>query len=215
MALPPTIPTSFVPHPGGSAPQRYKSDLTGAFGFFAYGLLTLVVVLALGVFIYGSILSAQKSSMDADLSKKEAAIDPKTVEEFVRLRDRLTNGMQLLNQHLAFTGFFGTLENLMPATVRLTSLHLSLDDVKGPKLEGAGTAKSFNALAAASNAFATDGHIKDAIFSNITVNQSGSVDFELTAMLDPKLVAYVPSAAPVAAPALNTLSATTTATTTP
>lgn len=56
-------------------------------------------------------------------------------------------------------------------------------------------ARSFNALAAASNAFATDGRIKDAIFSNISVNKDSTVSFSLSAMLDPKLIIFEPSAA--------------------
>ena len=40
-------------------------------------------------------------------------------------------------------------------------------------MEGAGVARSFNALAAASAAFAADGRIKDAIFSNININRDG------------------------------------------
>lgn len=198
--------------------KRFRSDFTGAFGFFAYGVLGFVVVLALGVFLYGNLLSSEKSSKDAALTKAEGAIDPKTVEEFVRLRDRLTSGMQMLNNHIAFTGFFNTLETVLPSTVRFTSLHLSFTDTGGPKLEALGTAKSFNALAAASNAFSADGHIKDAIFSNIVVNKGGSVGFSLSATLDPKLVAYVPSAITantVAPPAQSATVSTSTATTTP
>ena len=82
----------------------------------------------------------------------------------------------------------------MPSTVRFTSLHLILDPTGAgtAKVEGAGTAKSFNALAATSAAFATDGSIKDAIFSSIKVNKDNSVSFLLQAMLDPKGITFSP-----------------------
>lgn len=194
MALPPTIPTSFVPHPSGGATQRLRSDFVGAFPLVAYGLLALVVVLALGVFVYGRVLAAQKDSKDAQLAKAEAAIDPATVESFVRLRDRLTSGQTLLNAHPSYASFFSALETMLPSTVRFTSLHLSMDQTGVVKLDGAGVAKSFNALAATSAAFAKDGRIKNAIFSNISVNRDNSVLFSLTATLDSKLTAFSPTA---------------------
>lgn len=191
MALPPTIPTSFVPH-GTAAPQKFRSDFTGAFGIFAYAILGIAFLLALGVFFYGRILASSQSAKDAALAEQVKKIDQATVENFIRLRDRLASSETLLNGHPAFSGFFSSLEKILPSTVRFTALHLSIDSNGTPKVEGSGTAKSFNALAAASSAFAEDGRIKDAIFSNIDVNKDSSVSFSLVATLDPKLIVFSP-----------------------
>ena len=191
MALPPTIPTSFVPH-SAMTEHRFRSDYSGAFGFFAYTVLGVVFLLAIGVFFYGRILAADKAAKDAAILEKQQAIDPKTVESFVRLRDRLVSSQALLGDHVAFSGFFSTLAKVMPTTVRFTSLHLSFDAANTPTVEGSGVAKSFNALAATSEAFATDGRIKNAIFSNLTVNKDNSVSFVLAATLDPEIVSFAP-----------------------
>lgn len=193
MALPPTIPTSFIPHAASAPARKFRGDLTGAFGFFSYGVLVLVFVLALGIFFYGRLLDSSKVSKDAELASAQAAIDPVTVENFVRLRNRLSSSKTLLDGHAAFSGFFSTLEKILPANTRFTTLHLSRSDVGPTKIEGAGVAKSFNALAAASNAFATDGRIKDAIFANISVNKDSTVSFSLSAVLDPKLITFDPT----------------------
>lgn len=215
MALPPTIPTSFVPHPGGTGAKSYKSDLMGAFAFFAYGVLGVVVILALLLFAYGRVLVAQKSSKDAALAKAEASIDPATIEQFVRLRDRLTSSTQLLNQHQAFSAVLNTLGTLLPTTVQMVSLHLAIDSAGLPTLQGTGVAKSFNALAAASTAFAKDGRIKDVIFSNISVAKNG-VSFSLAASIDPKLTAYTPpTALPQATVPTQTTAPTTASSSTP
>jgi len=191
MALPPTIPTSFVPH-SSVAPRRFSTDFTGAFGFLAYAVLGVVFLLALGVFFYGRILAADKASKDEELLAKVQAIDPKTIEIFVRLRDRLTSSATLLSNHVAFSGFFSSLEKILPTTVRFTTLHLSLDAAGSSKVDGAGIAKNFNTLAAASTALAADGRIKDAIFSNINVNKDSSVSFSLAATLDPAIIVFSP-----------------------
>lgn len=196
MALPPTIPTSFVPHAMSAPARRFRSDFTGTFGYFAYGVLGIVFMLALGIFFYNRLLVSNEASKRAEVVAAQGKIDPATVEAFVRLRDRLNSGTTLLEQHTAFSGFFSVIERILPASVRFATLHISLDGTGAAKIEGSGVAKSFNVLAAASNAFATDGRIKDAIFSNISVNRDGSVSFALSAMLDPKLIAFTPTAIP-------------------
>jgi hypothetical protein len=192
MALPPTIPTSFVPHQSSSEPKRFRLDYAGAFGFLAYVILGIVFLLALGVFIYGRILATEKSSKDKKLLAAEQAVDSQTVENFVRLRDRLVSSKMLLDKHIAFSGFFEAFGGIIPSTVRFTELRLS-NDIKGmSKVEGSGVAKNFNTLAATSMAFASDGRIKDAIFSNLKINSDSSVAFALTATLDPKIVVFSP-----------------------
>lgn len=192
MDVPPTIPTSFVPRPASLTARRFHSDLTGTFALISYGALGILLVLALGTFFYGRILGGAQESRNAALAKAEKAIDVATVESFVELRDRLTLGARLLDNHVALSGFFTLIEKIMPTSVRFASLHLVLDDARRVRLEGSGTARSFNALAAVSIAFATDGRIKDAIFSDIAVNRTGTVSFALSAVLDPKVVNFSP-----------------------
>lgn len=192
MALPPTIPTSFVPHFSGAPDRRPRSNITNFFGLFAYIILGVTVILALSVFAYSTMLDNTRSAKDAELAKQVEKIDQAAVEKFVRLSNRLNFGNELLQKHIAFSNFFTALGTLLPATVRFSSLHISLDSSGAVKMEGAGTAKSFNALAVASAAFSSDGRIKDAIFSKINVNKENSVSFGLSATLDPALVRFSP-----------------------
>ncbi|MHB8710132.1 MAG: hypothetical protein ACYC6X_01100 [Minisyncoccota bacterium] len=193
MDLPRTIPTSFVPQPASAAARKFHSDFTGAFGFLAYAILGIILALAIGLFFYGRILDATRVAKDAQLTKAESAIDPATIQSFVQLRDRLDSGMMLLAGHIAFSNFFALLETLLPTPSRFNSLHLTVTDTKRISLQGTGVAKSFNALAAASNAFASDGRIKDAIFSNIVINKDNSVSFSLSASLDSSIVDFAPT----------------------
>ena len=191
MALPPNIPTSFVPH-GNAAPRQFRGDLTGAFAFFGYGVLALVFVMALGVFLYGRVLAAEQAANDKELATAQQAVDEDTVTAFVRLRDRLTSGKTLLGNHVALSTFFASLEKILPSTVRFNTLHITTGKEGTTRLEGSGIAKNFNALAFASTAFASDGRIKDAIFSGISVHRDNSVSFSLSATLDPKMTVFTP-----------------------
>lgn len=215
MDIPPNIPTSFVPQSTVVTARRSRVDLTGIFGFFAYGILGIVFILAIGVFFYGRILSSTQASKEEQLAKARANIDPTTVAGFVQLRNRLNSGAMLLGNHIAVSNFFSVIGTVMPSTIRFTSLRLTRGDTKDPKkvkLDGTGTAKNFNALAAASTAFAKDGRVKEAIFSNIGINRDGPVTFSFTATLDPSLVTFSPS---TAAPSAAAPSAPATASTSP
>lgn len=192
--LPPTIPTSFVPHSSTGAAGRARADYGSVFGTIAYLILGVTLILAAGVFLYGRVLSNTQATEDTKLAAAVKEIDPATVQGFVRLRDRLAEGQKLLNGHAAFSTFFSSLEKIIPASVRFSSIHLSFGDGGVPKFDGSGVAKSFNALAAASAAFAADGRIKGAIFSNISINKDSSVSFALSSTLDPKITVFSPQA---------------------
>lgn len=184
-------------------------DFGSAFGLFAYMLLGVVFVLAIGVFFYGRIQAANLAATNDALAKAEAGIDKATVQGFVQLRDRLNSGRTLLASHTAISNFFSVLESLLPSTVRFTTLHLALDTTGIAKAEGAGVSKSFNALSVASGAFAKDGRIKDVIFSKMSINRDNSVSFGFSASIDPKLISYTGSAPETIVPATESPSTTT------
>ena len=194
MALPPSIPTSFVPYSGAAAQkQRFRADYAGAFSFIAYGILGVVVLLAVGAVAYGFVLDATKAKKDADLATAEKSIDPEIVKGFVQLQNRLNASVALINNHVALSGLFAAFEKTLPSAARIATMHLSVDTAGGVKLDASGVAKNFNVLAAVSSALATDNRIKDAIFSNIVVSQKdNSVSFAFSAMIDPKFVAFDP-----------------------
>ncbi len=188
--LPPTIPTSFAPRPTAT-PRRSGSSYTNIFNVFAYAIFFAVILLSVGVFFYNRILATTKVNEDAALAKAEQGIDPSTAQAFVQLSNRLTYGEKLLTSHVAFTGFFSALASLLPSTVRLTALHLSIDDTGAVKVQGSGDAKDFNSLASASESLSKDSQFKDVIFSGMSVSpKDGTVSFSLSASLDPKFIAF-------------------------
>ncbi|MFZ2501002.1 MAG: hypothetical protein WAW90_03430 [Minisyncoccia bacterium] len=192
MAFLPTIPTSFVPRSASTDRRHLHTEFADVISFLAYILLVLSFALALGVFLYGRILDASKASKEASLAKAETSVDATTVESFVKLRDQLSSGQKLLANHVSLSGFFVTLEKLLPSTVRFSSLHVLVDDSGVARVTGTGVAQNFNALAAASGNFASDGRFKDAIFSKMNVNKDKTVSFGFSTTLDQSIVAFYP-----------------------
>ncbi len=208
MALSPTIPTSFVPKQPVSPGNRPRSS---GVNYFVVGGLVIgggAILIALGVFLYtvylGSIITAKKAALDD--ARKDIAQN--RVTEFIKLQHRLTASKTILTQHIALSQFFSLLESITLENVSFTDLDIKVADDRTATLSLSGTAKNFNALAAESTAFAGSKVIKSAIFSGITVNNNGTVQFTISAALDPSIV--VQKAGSGTAPAIMTASATTT-----
>jgi len=145
-------------------------------------------VAAGGTFAYEKYLTYQLEQKAAQLAAAQAQVDETRVEEFVRLRDRLASGEQILTSHVMLTRFFDTLEDVTLQNVRFSSMSITIAGDSTAKLDMEGTARNFNALAAQSSAFAGERTIRRAIFSGITLNDARQVEFRLTADLDSRLI---------------------------
>lgn len=229
MALPPTIPTSFVPKQPVATSARPRRSGTNVFLVISGTVVVISMVLAAGVFGYEFYLKNARDQKTADLDEAQKAVNLDTVEEFIRLKNRLNTVETLLDRHIALSEFFDTLEARTLQTVRFSGLSVAVEEDRTAEIQMEGVARSFNALAAQSSAIASEKRIKRAIFSDIAVNKNGTVGFTLTATVDSRLItsgevlpgipdapAALPAAqpeaaiSPVSAPATTTRAATTT-----
>ncbi|MES2225679.1 MAG: hypothetical protein V4480_02620 [Patescibacteria group bacterium] len=189
MALSPGIPTSFVPkQPVQPSAGRAFRGGNNLFFLASLGVLGIVALMCAGVFIYQRYLAGTLAAKEQQLTAAQSHVDQNTIEDFVRLRDRLSSGKDLLTNHVMLSQFFDTLETLTLANVRFNDMKLIVAGDHTAQIEVDGTAKNFNTLAAQSNAFATEKRIKRAIFSGITLTEAKLVKFKLTADIDPRLV---------------------------
>jgi hypothetical protein len=188
VALSPGIPTSFVPRQPAPDQRRALRGGHNLFLVVSLFVLGLAVLAAAGTYAYGRYLSHELQVKSEELATAQRGVNEDQVEEFVRLRDRLTHGRDLLDNHVALSQVFDVLEAQTLVSVRFSSLDLKIADDHTAQIEIDGTARNFNALAAQSNAFASEKGIRRAIFSGIVVNPNNTVNFKLTADLDSRLV---------------------------
>jgi hypothetical protein len=211
VALSPGIPTSFVPKQPVQPVRRPMQSGTNLFLIVSLVIAGIVALVAVGTFLYGRFLSQALVSKQAQLATAQGQVDENTIEDFVRLRDRLASAKGLMSNHVVLSNFFDTLETLTLQGVRFDTMKLTIAGDNTAELEMSGTAKSFNALAAQSNAFAGEKRIKRAIFSDITVTTTKLVSFKMTGDIDSKLIleGNAPLKAASAQPPVQTTVATT------
>jgi hypothetical protein len=189
VALSPSIPTSFVPkQPVSTDNRHYSSGGNNVLLIVASIILGITLVIAAGTFIYSKYLTGAESAKAAQVLAAQQSISQDKVDQFIRLRDRLTASKTLINQHVALTQFFNLLETISVQNVHFDGVDIVVADDRSATIAMTGEALNFNALAAQSNVFASQKYIKSAIFTGISVNKDSSVSFSLTANLDPALV---------------------------
>ena len=193
---PTTIPTSFVPKQPVHTGSRYVQSGGNTFLMLSLIILGISILGAGGVFGYERYLISVRDTKSATVQSAQENIDASTVEDFIRTRDRFTAAQGLLNNHVAVSNFFDLLESLTLQNVRFSSLSFTLTEDRSAEIQMNGTARTFNALAAQSSAFASEKRIKRAIFSDIKVNDTKTVSFSLAADIDPKLLALTPETIP-------------------
>lgn len=206
MALSPSIPTSFVPkQPVASGPNRSASG-TNILLLISIVVLGIAVTASAGVFLYDHYLISTEKAKTAQLEQAQKNVDLATVQDFLRLRNRLVAAKSILNNHTELSRFFTLLGSITGQNVAFTALQVQVAQDHSAKVELKGTAKTFNALAVESSTFASQSDIKSAIFSGISIDKSNKVGFIVDATLAPQLV--VGGAAPATASASAVQTAT-------
>ena len=189
MALSPSIPTSFVPkQPVSTDKRRFSSGGNNVLLIIASVILALTIIAAIGMFAYVQFLNKAETAKAAQIVQAQKKVSQDSVNQFIRLRDRLAAARGIINQHVALTQFFNLLETITLQNVHFDGVDIAVADDRSAQIMMTGEAKDFNALAAQSTVFANQKYIKSAIFSGISINKDNSVAFNVTANLDPAIV---------------------------
>lgn len=187
----PQVPTSFIP----------KKPLVGE-SRGGGGILNLIAVLiflasllsAGGAFAYQKYLDAALVSKDKSLKTAEGAFDTASIRDLERLDIRLSEARELIQSHVAPSGLFTFLSAATLERVQFTSLTLDIGAEGAGKLSMTGVADSFSALALQSDEFGEAKVLRDVVFSGITTDLAGRVQFSVTASVDPSILNYAKQA---------------------
>lgn len=177
-----------MPKQSSQQPKRGRAAGHNLFLVTALFLGGLAIIASVGTYLYDRYLTHSLEAKAEELAVAQREVNEDQVEDFVRLRDRLTYGQELLDNHMAVSQVFDVLEAETLSNVRFSKLGMIVADDHTAQIDIEGIARNFNALAAQSNAFAGEKGIRRAIFSGIVVNRDNTVSFKLTADLDSRLI---------------------------
>ena len=190
----PKFQSSFIPKgPLASSAKdpfsRQKTKERSLPAYLASIIFITSIVLALGMFGYKFYLKYRIDKMGVALEETRATLQPETIRELTRLDNRIISTKELVSKHRALTPLFEFLEISTSRTVRFNSFSYSTTD-RGLELDMKGEARGYAALAFQADIFNKSKYFKDPIFSNLNLNEKGSVTFSFKATVDPSLVLY-------------------------
>ena len=179
---------SFIPKQSLAAAGRGGG--MGLVFLLAIIIFALSIVSAGAAFGYTQILKNTIAGKDESLRKAEGAFNPGTIQDLLRLDNRLTQARLLLQKHVAPSALLYFLSTITLERVQLNSFEMGLNSNGSASLTVTGSADSFSSVALQSDQFGATKLLKDVIFSGISVNESGKIGFTVTATVDPSLMLY-------------------------
>lgn len=143
-----------------------------------------------GVYFYKVTLTKRVTEMGKQLELARGAFEPTLITDMQDLDKRINAARQILSSHITISPIFEALEDLTLKTIRFTDFTYSMSDGGQITIEMSGKAIDYKSIAIQSDLFDGNKHIKNQIFSNLTLDERGNVSFDLTFTVDPALVLY-------------------------
>ena len=108
------------------------------------------------------------------------------------LDKRLQAASIILSKHIVVTPIFNELEQMTMKSVRFTKFSYDIGTEADPAItvQMSGVAIGYRSVALQSDLFSQDKNFIDPIFSNLTLDSTGNVDFDLQFSVDPSFVNY-------------------------
>ena len=181
---------TFIPKTALDTPSRAAPRPASFLTFIAMIIFLLSGVLAGGAFLWQQYLLNKVTSLNQSLDSSKGEFEPSTIEQYSRLNSRFDNARALLKNHIAVSAFFDLLNKDTLKSIQFSDLKYTQDSSSQISIKMSGKADSYNSVAYQAKVFSSEPAFKNAVFSNLDLDQSGNVVFELDAQIDPSLVSY-------------------------
>lgn len=187
----PRLQSSFIPkkpilETGSSSSSSSISP------FLLISIIVFIIVLALcgGIFGFNKFQEKSIGDKQAELQKAESEFPEDLITKLSRLDERIKTAFSVLDKHVAVSQVFNTLEDMTNKSVRFTEMQYIVSALNIPSLALKGEAKSFNAVAFQSDTFSNNANIKQPLFSDIHIDDTGNILFNVSAEINPSSILY-------------------------
>lgn len=184
--------TSFIPKKP-VVETRVESGGISLFLLLAIIIFIVTSALSVGIWFWQKKLANDISVAVQALASARASYEEKTINEMLRLDDRIKESKKLLNQHTAITPVFALLEANVLRNVQLKSLKFSQGTDGKINIDLSGVALDYDALLRQSNAFGSENLrdlISQPVISDFNPTADGRIAFNFKAFVNRNLISY-------------------------
>jgi hypothetical protein len=194
--------TSFIPKKPIIEERVVSSRPVGILLIAAIVVLFIVLLGTGGLWFYEVSINKQITTMQTSLDTAKNDFEPTKITELQLLDKRLSAATDILDNHIAVTPIFTELEKITMHTVRFTKFTYSLADASAAtdataapssgnvNVSMSGVAIDYRSIALQSDLFSQDKNFINPVFSNLSINTSGNITFDLSFSVVPSFVNY-------------------------
>jgi len=185
--------TSFIPKKPMIQERATAPRPVGVLMIASMLILFTTILSSLGLYFYDRVLKNSIVKMQNDLNLAKNRFEPSKITELQVLDKRLRAGAEILSKHITVYPIFKVLQDITMQTVRYNKFSYELDSSsQNPmvKVSMQGIAVGYRSIALQSDLFSKNKNLTDPVFSNLALNDSGNVLFDLNFSVDPSLVNY-------------------------
>ncbi len=184
--------TSFIPKKPVIPERAVSSQPTSFFFIISLFILFATLIATGGLYFYKGIVTKQLADMAESLNLAQSRFEPARIAELQVLDKRLQASNEILVKHVSITPIFEALEKITMKTVRYTKF--SYDVGTGKKanvnIKMSGVAIGYRSIALQADLFTKNKNLIDPVFSNLTLDSTGNVLFDLNFSVDPNFINY-------------------------
>jgi hypothetical protein len=184
--------TSFIPKKPMIEERAVAARPVSIFLVISIFILFTVLLASGGLYFYKLTLEKSIIKMENDLNLAQNRFEPSKIVQLQTLDRRLNASSEILAKHITISPIFKILQDLTMKSVRYTRFSYAWSEDKTTKvtINLSGQAVGYRSIALQSDLFAENKQLIDPVFSNLTLDNSGNVLFELEFTVDPALVDY-------------------------
>ena len=145
-----------------------------------------------GLYFYKKIMEKNITEIENSLNAAKNRFEPSRITELQVLDKRLRASSEILSKHIAVTPIFKALQLITMKTVRYIKFSYDFTNEINSKVlvKMNGHAVGYRSIALQADLFTKNKNLIDPIFSNLTLDDKGSVLFDLEFSVDPSFVGY-------------------------
>ncbi len=188
--------TSFIPKKpiieDSSVSVSKNSSSVGIFTLIGIFCFITVALGSVGLYFYKDFLNKNVLQMEKNLTLARNRFEPQKIQELQRLDKKLSSASEILKNHIAISPIFEKLSAITLKSIRFTKFSYEFDKSKNTKVvvKMSGAATGYRAIALQSDMFTKEKYFIDPVFSNLALDEKGSVLFDLEFLVDPVFVDY-------------------------
>lgn len=184
--------TSFIPKKPMIKEPEVSSRPVGILLIISLFILFTVLVVSGGLYFYKASIVKKIADSQENLNRNQNRFEPEAIKKFQLLDKRLKAASEILAKHISVVPIFEALQQLTMKTVRFTRFTYELGTTENPaiNIKMSGIAIGYKSIALQSDLFTRNKNLIDPVFSNLNLDASGNVLFDLGFSVDPTFVNY-------------------------